>query len=72
MKSPIPVEMPIFRDFGKPFTIVSLTFVRVSRMNMTPSINIAARATCHEIPIPRTTPKAKKAFSPMPGARAIG
>ena len=72
MNRPIPVEMPILRDFGKPFTMVSLTLVRVSRMKRIPSMKMAARATCQEIPMPRTTPKAKNALSPMPGARAMG
>ena len=43
---------------------------RATKIN--PETNTPESAACHEIPIPRTTEKAKNAFSPMPGAIAIG
>jgi len=72
MKSPIPAEMPIFRDLGMPLTMLSRRRVMVRRMKSTPSRKIAASATSQEMPMPSTTPKAKKALSPIPGARAMG
>ena len=72
IKTPIPAAMPIFSDVGMSFTMLSRSLVRVSSMKRIPSIKMAASATSHDMPIPSTTPKAKKALSPMPGARAIG
>ena len=72
MKMPMPADTPIFSVLGIELTTSSRTFVQVSRIKMTPSIKIAARATCQGIFIPSTTVKAKKALSPMPGARAKG
>ncbi len=40
--------------------------------NTTPEKKTAARATSQLTFMPLTTTKAKKAFSPMPGARAMG
>ena len=40
--------------------------------NIIPSTNTAARASCHDAPIVNTTPNTKKAFKPIPGARAKG
>ena len=45
---------------------------KVRRMKIKPSINTAVRAICQLYPIVSTTVKAKKLFSPMPGAWAIG
>ncbi|OPZ34955.1 MAG: hypothetical protein BWY99_02387 [Synergistetes bacterium ADurb.BinA166] len=72
IKRPIPAEIPILSDMGMSLTTLSRSLVRVSSMKRIPSTNTAASATCQEMPIPSTTPKAKKAFSPMPDARAIG
>ena len=37
-----------------------------------PSMNTAAKATSHAIPIPITTENTKYAFRPIPGANAYG
>ena len=42
------------------------------RKKITPEQNTAASACCQVYFIVKTTVKAKKAFSPMPGASAIG
>ena len=72
MKSPMPAETPILSVLGIELTTSSRTLVQVSTMKITPSTNTAASATCHGMPMPRTTVKAKKALSPMPGASANG
>ena len=77
MNSPIPADMPILRDFGIEFMIASRIDVRVRTANIAPSMKTAASAICHVTGAPlifmlRTTPNAKNALSPIPGARAIG
>ena len=72
MKSPMPAETPILSVLGIELTTSSRTLVQVSTMKITPSTKTAASATCHGMPMPRTTVKAKKALSPMPGASANG
>ena len=42
------------------------------RINKRPSIKTAVKANCHEQPIPNTTVYVKKAFNPIPDARATG
>ena len=77
MNSPIPAEIPILRDFGIEFIICSRIDVRVKTAKIAPSMNTAASAICHVTGAPlifmlKTTPNAKKAFNPIPGASAIG
>ena len=55
MKRPIPAPIAFLSDRGRAFTIASRTFVRVSTMNMRPSMRTAVRANCHEYPMPRQT-----------------
>ena len=77
MNSPMPAEMPILRDLGMLFMMASRMLVSVSTAKIAPSMKTAASAICHVTGAPlifmlRTTPKAKKALRPIPGARAIG
>ena len=52
--------------------LASRTREAVSRIKSMPSKSTAAKAVCQLIFIPITTVKAKKAFKPIPGARAKG
>ena len=72
IKSPIPGLMARRKIKGMALTICWRRPVIVSRMKIRPSIMTAVSANCHEYPMVRTTVKAKKAFSPMPGAKAKG
>ena len=64
--------MACLSESGIAFRIQERTFVRVRMMNNRPSRNTAVRANCQEWPIVRHTVNTKKAFRPMPGARANG
>ena len=57
---------------GIAFTINSRILNTVNRINTSPSIKTAAKALSQEYPMPCTNVKAKKAFNPIPGARAKG
>ncbi len=72
IKSPIPAEMAFFKSKGMQFRIASRRLVIVRRMKIRPSRKTAVRANCQEYPMPRQTLNAKKALSPMPGARPTG
>lgn len=72
IKSPIPAPMAFFRESGMALRMASRKLERVSRINRRPSISTAVNANSQVLPIPRQTVKAKKAFSPMPGASANG
>ena len=52
--------------------ITSRKPVTVSIAKKIPEQSTPVKPTCHGMPIVSTTVKAKKAFSPMPGARPIG
>ena len=72
INSPTPAVTAFLRSFGIQFIICSLKLVTVKIINNTPSINTPKSAICHVYPICKTTVYAKNAFSPIPGARAIG
>ena len=72
MNRPIPAPMACLSESGIAFRIQERTFVSVRMMNRRPSRNTAVRANCQECPIVRQTVNTKKAFRPMPGARANG
>ena len=72
MNKPIPAPMAFFNDIGMAFTIASRKFVNVNTINNIPSIKTAVKANCQLFPIAIHTVKAKKAFNPIPGAKAKG
>ena len=75
---PIPAPVAIFKSVGIELIInvlqppiTGICGIDIARNSM-PSTNTAARATCQDIPMPRTTANVKYAFNPIPGARANG
>ena len=72
MNIPIPAVTACFIVIGIELTTASLTLHNDRRIKIIPSINTAVNAISHEIPIPITTEKAKKAFKPIPDAKAKG
>ena len=70
--NPIPAPTPNFILTGILLIIHCLAGVIESIKNTIPATNTAARACWYVYPIPKTTPKAKKALRPIPGASAIG
>ncbi len=72
MNSPMPAPTAILSWWGIALMIAPRTPVNASSRNSTPDTKVAASAVSHGMPNPSTTVKAKKAFSPMPGAWAIG
>ena len=72
INKPIPLVTPYFSAGGMQLKIASRTLVRDKIIKIIPSTNTAASAICQEYPICATTVKAKKAFSPMPGASTKG
>lgn len=72
INKPIPAEMACFRFMGMALTISSRTLKAVRSKKMMPSRNTAVSANCQLCPMANTTVKAKKAFKPIPGARAKG
>ncbi len=72
MKNPIPTLMAHFRPRGIALTTASRSRVSVRPRKTAPETKTAARAACHDRPRESTTVYVKKAFSPMPGARAKG
>src|SRR5699024_3866325 len=62
----------IFISIGMGLILYSRSPVNVSSTNITPEKRTPVKAVCHGIPIVSTTVKAKNAFSPMPGAKAMG
>ena len=55
MNRPMPTETPRFSGRGMALKMDSRTLVRDRTMKMRPSIKTANRATCQEMPMPRTT-----------------
>ena len=77
MNNPIPADIPILSVLGIEFMIASRIDVSVRTAKIAPSMKTAASAICHVTGSPlifmfRTTPNAKNAFNPIPGASAIG
>ena len=77
MNRPMPAVIPIFRFFGTSLTSASLNLHSVSTMKIKPSHSTAARATSQGFWTPASargmhTEYAKKAFRPMPLAKAMG
>ena len=70
--APMPVAMARFNTNGMAFIIHSLTLNKLNNKNIQPDINTAPNAASQVYPIPNTTPYVKKAFNPMPGAKANG
>ena len=70
--NPIPAPMPSFKLLG--IELINHALIGVSEMikNNTPATNTAPNASCGVYPIPAQTPKATKAFIPIPGAKPIG
>ena len=69
---PTPAEMANFRFRGIELMMYSRMRNTEIRKKITPEQNTAASACCQVYFMVSTTVKAKKAFSPMPGASAIG
>ena len=69
---PIPAATALRIECGIPATSQRLTPVTVRIRKMQPEMKTAPKACCQLKPIAPTTPKAKKAFKPIPGAMAIG
>ncbi len=72
MNRPMPALTASFSGIGIELMIASRTPVTASSRNTSPDTNVAASAVSHGTPSPITTENAKKAFSPMPGAWAMG
>ena len=72
MKSPTPAATAAYSSDGIAATIACRRPVSVRIKNATPERNTAPSAVCHGTPMPFTTVYVKYAFSPMPGASAIG
>lgn len=72
INNPMPQAIACLKDSGMASISFSRSLVRVNIIKITPSIKTQPSAVCQEIPMVRHTVKVKKAFSPMPGARAIG
>jgi hypothetical protein len=62
----------LLRELGTALTRICLILVTVSIKKMTPDINTAPNAALQGIPTPANATVAKSAFSPIPGARAMG
>ena len=72
MKNPMPTLMALFRPRGIELTTASRSRVSVRPRKIAPETKTAASAPCQGTPRESTTVYVKKAFSPMPGARAKG
>lgn len=72
IKSPTPALRAAFKDGGIALIMILLIFVRVTRRAMQPEIKTTPRATCQVRPMVPQSVNAKKAFNPIPGARAKG
>lgn len=72
MKRPIPTVIARFKEFGTAITSICLIFVIVKIIKIIPEINTAPRATLQGMPTPVRATVAKRAFNPIPGAKAIG
>ena len=70
--SPTPAEIASFKFFGIELMMYSRMRKIEIRKKITPEQNTAASACCQVYFRVKTTVKAKKALSPMPGASAIG
>ena len=70
--SPIPAVIATRIECGIPLTIILRMPNKLTSKNRQPEMNTAPSAACHAKPMPLTTAYAKYAFSPMPGAIAIG
>ena len=68
----MPTAVAAYSGRGIDSTIHRRTPTAVSSRNSTPDRNTAPSAVCHSTPMPFTTPYVKYAFSPIPGAIAIG
>ncbi len=69
---PMPAATALRIECGIPATSQRRTPVTVRIRKMQPEMNTAPKPCCQVKPIAPTTVKAKNAFSPMPGAIAIG
>ena len=72
IKSPMPAAEASFNDRGIELTINSLILDADKRVNITPEAKTIPSAVCQGTPIFPQTTKLKKAFNPIPGAKAIG
>ena len=72
MKSPIPAWMAILRESGMAWITCLRNPVRERTMNRIPVQKTIASAPCQGTPRLPQMVKVKKAFSPIPGASAIG
>src|SRR5699024_308990 len=72
MKNPIPALTAIFISIGIELITYSRKPVKVRMTKITPENRTPVSAVCHGISIVNTTVNAKNAFSPIPGASAIG
>ena len=68
----MPATIALRSEVGMPATSQPRTPVSDSTTNTMPEISTAASACCQGSPAAPTTVKAKKAFSPMPGAMPTG
>ena len=72
INKPMPHCTPTFKEGGMDSAIFVLTPVSDNTKNKMPFQNTIPRAASQGISLPKQIVKAKKAFSPMPGANAIG
>ncbi len=72
MNKPIPTATAFFIDAGIDLIIASLTPKKERTINKRPSRRTAVNANHGEHPIPKHTVYVKKAFNPIPGAKATG
>ena len=72
MKSPTPAATAEYSSNGMVEMISWRTPRSVSTKKATPEMKTAPSAACQGTPIPLTTEYVKYAFSPMPGASAMG
>jgi hypothetical protein len=70
MKMPIPPLIACCRLSGIDLMIIFLILVTVIRTLTIPQMNTMAKACCQVKPSEKTTVKVKKAFKPIPGAKA--
>lgn len=68
----MPADIASFSERGMALMMYSRTGSTLRIRNSTPDRNTAPSAVSQAYPMPRTTPYVKYAFSPMPGARAMG
>ena len=70
--APMPAVIANFRPSGIARTMACRAPITLRITNSAPEMKTAPRAVCQGYPMAPTTVKAKKAFSPMPGAWANG